>query len=99
MNATANVKNWHGEVADRLGNVKAEMAVLKAEQKELEGILINSDEEVILGSLFRVTVSRFVRTRVDYRSICEKLKASAYMLATYSKSSDVTCIKVKAHKK
>ena len=93
------VTSMISEVADRLGSLRADMAVLKAAAKDLEATLINSGESVILGEDYRVTVSRSKRVTTDYKGICAKLKASAYMLETYSKTTDVTCVKVAAHKK
>lgn len=87
------------EAADRLGALRAAMAELKAEAKDLENILVNSGESVVLGKDYRVTVSRSARVTVDYKGIALKLKASKYMLDAYSKTSNVTCVKVAAHKK
>ena len=99
MTNAAKVTSMTAKVADKLGNIRAEMAALKAVAKECETILVNSGESVVLGQDYRVTVSRSKRVTTDYKGICVKLKASEYMLSTYSKTTDVTCVKVAAHKK
>lgn len=96
---TQKVANMINIAADKLGELRAQMAVLKAEAKHFEELLINSGESVVLGSDYRVTVSRSTRTSVDYKGICEAVRVSDSMIQKFSKKSDVTCVKVKAHLK
>ena len=86
------------ETADDLGHLKAVTAGMRKRHKTLEAILIDSGESIVEGDLFRVSVANFTRKCTAYKSICAKLKPSAYMLKTYTKISDVTCVKVKARK-
>ena len=87
------------KVADDLGLVKAEIAELKKREKGLEKALKDSNESEVDGDYYRVTVSRFEKTSTSWKKIAEKMKASAYMVKTYSKVSDVVKVCVKAHKK
>ena len=98
--AKARLKTNLVEVAvDSLGEVRAQIAVLKKEAKQYEAILKNSGCEVIEGDYFRATVSRHDRVCPDYKAICAKLKASDYMYKTYSKTSHVCKLVITAHKK
>jgi len=88
-----------GLTVDALGKLKAKIARLKKAEKELETELKEFGVAEVDGKTFRCTISEICRTTVDYKSICTKLKASPYMLETYSKTNDSVRLTVKAHKK
>ena len=57
-----------GQIADRLGDIKAQIAELKAVEANLIGILINGGEGAVDGNTFRATVS----TVAERQSLCVK---------------------------
>jgi len=84
---------------DRLGDIKAEMVELRKEAKVCEAIVIAADEKVTLGKKYRAVVSKYTRFTIDYKAICARIKVSKYFTDTYRKVTDVTAVKVNAHKK
>lgn len=56
MATAPNTIDLAAEVVDRLGQIKAEIAVLKAAEANLIALLVNTGEDAIDGSLFRATV-------------------------------------------
>ena len=88
-----------GLTVDALGKLKAKIARLKKEEKELEAILKTSGTDVVEGKTFRCTISNYVRTTINFKAICEKLGASDYFIKKYSKDTAAVKVLVKAHKK
>ena len=86
-------------LVDRLGEVRAEMKVLKDEADVIESVLKALGDDKIEGDYFVATVSRFERATTAWKKIAEKLNASKYMLETYTKFSDICTVKVAAHAK
>lgn len=99
MGKAKKISNISSESADRLGELRAEMAFLKKEAKVHEDIIKNSGLDVVEGRNFRVTVSRMESKKIDWKSIALKLKASDYMKKAYSKISNSVRLNVNAHKK
>ena len=52
-------------IVDQLGELKAKLADLNAQEAELKSILIASGQEVIEGHLFRVSISQVARSSRD----------------------------------
>jgi flagellar hook assembly protein FlgD len=57
-----------GNVVDRLGDIKAQIAALKAIEANLIGVLVNGGEGAVDGDTFRATVS----TVAERQSLCAK---------------------------
>jgi hypothetical protein len=57
-----------GSVVDRLGDIKAQIAELKAIEANLIGILVNGGEAAVDGNTFRATVSSVA----ERSSLCAK---------------------------
>lgn len=74
---------------DRLAEVKARIADLKAEEEQLKQLLIDSGEQVIESSSYRAAVS-VVQGRVitDWKTVAEKLQPSVQLVTAHSKKSD-----------
>ena len=86
-------------MVDRLGEIRAEEKILKDEANNIEAVLKATGDSRFDGDYFTATVSRFERVTIAWKSIAEKLKASAYMKETYSKAAEVCTVKVTAHVK
>lgn len=86
-------------LVDRLGEVRAEMKVLKDEATNIESVLKATGDEKIDGDYFVATVSRYERATIAWKKIAEKLNASKYLKETYCKLTDVCTVKVAAHAK
>ena len=86
-------------MVDRLGDLRAEMKVLKDEAKDIEDYLKSSGAGRYDGERYSAKVTETTRTTVDWKGIATKLKASDYMKKAYSKVSDVCTLKLTAHKK
>ncbi len=95
MTTTLDARN----LVDRLGEVRAEMKVLKDEAALIEGVLKATGDDRIDGDYFAATVSRFERATTAWKKIAEKLKASDYLRKVNTKVSEVCTVKVVAHAK
>jgi hypothetical protein len=77
----ANSLDVLGGVADRLGQIKAQLADLKKEESKLKQELIDSGLAVVEGSFYRVAVSESEgKTLVDWRKIAEKFSPSRQLV-------------------
>jgi hypothetical protein len=77
----ANSLDVLGGVADRLGQIKAQLADLKKEEGKLKQELIDSGLAVVEGSFYRVAVSESEgKTLVDWRAIAEKFSPSRQLI-------------------
>ena len=107
MENFANVVEFNAAVAahkaDELGDARARLKVLKDEIKDLENVLVEhclaTGDEVVEGSKFRVTVSRFMRATTAWKKIAMDLGASAVRIAKNTKKNAVTKVSCTAHKK
>jgi hypothetical protein len=80
--------------ADRLGQLKAEIACLE-ELAELERTkLIALGQGPHEGTIFRATVSTATRETVDWKAICAKLKPSYQLITAHTSSKSVTTVRV-----
>ena len=87
------------ELVDRLGELRAEMKVLKDEAKDIESYLKTSGAGRYDGENYSALVTVSERKSTDWKAIATKLKASKYMIWAYSKVSDVCTLKLTAHRK
>lgn len=75
-----------GDIVDRLGEIKAEIADLTSSAEECKSIIISAcvagTQDAIEGKLFRATVSWQDKTVVDYKAIVARLAAQCAMPAT-----------------
>lgn len=85
------------EAVDLLGKVKAKISELCKEEASLKAILIDADEPVIEGRLFRATVAHTQRNGLDLERV--KLFLTPEQLAACACSSDVTIVRVSAKTK
>ena len=77
----ANALEVLGGVADRLGQIKAQLADLKKEEAKLKQELIDSGLAVVEGSFYRVAVSESEgKVLVDWRKIAEKFSPSRQLV-------------------
>lgn len=90
----------NGEIADHLGNLRAEIKRLKEAQKFFEDILKNNHVTEAEGEKYRVTISYSVeRKTTDWQSVAEKFKPSYQLIAAHKKVSVYDSVKVTAHTK
>ena len=70
---------------DRLATIKAQIASLSAEEKELKTILAESGETVIEGSLHRATISNCAgRDSIDWAAIAAKFEPSRQLITAHT---------------
>jgi hypothetical protein len=92
-----------GQIADRLGDIKAQIAELKAIEANLIGILVNGGEGAFDGNLFRATVSSVAeRKSLDAKAAEAKLRELGVDGRWFAKNQKVakgyTVVKVVARK-
>ena len=94
-----------GSVVDRLGNIKAQIAELKAVEAKLVALLINATEagDAIDGNTFRATVSTVApRQSLDAKAAEAKLRELGVDGRWFAKNQKVakgyTTVKVVARK-
>jgi hypothetical protein len=80
-----------GSVVDRLGDIKAQIAELKAIEANLIGILVNGGEGAVDGDTFRATVSSVAeRSSLDAKAAEAKLRELGVDGRWFSKNQKVT---------
>jgi hypothetical protein len=80
-----------GSVVDRLGDIKAQIAELKAIEANLIGILVNGGEGAVDGDTFRATVSSVAeRQSLDAKAAEAKLRELGVDGRWFSKNQKVT---------
>jgi hypothetical protein len=96
----ANSLDVLGGVADRLGQIKAQLADLKKEEAELRDTLIDSGLAVVEGSFYRVALTESEgKVLVDWRTIAEKFSPSRQLIkANSSKGEAYFTVRVSARK-
>lgn len=92
-----------GSVVDRLGNIKAQIAELKAVEANLINLLANSGEGAVDGDIFRATVSTVAeRSSLDAKAAEAKLRELGVDGRWFSKNQKVakgyTVVRVVARK-
>lgn len=103
MATALNTIDLAAEVVDRLGQIKAEIAVLKAAEANLIALLVNTGDDAIDGNLFRATVSQVAeRSSTDPKAMEAKLRELGVDGRWFSKNQKVskgyTTVKVVARK-
>ena len=96
----ANSLDVLGGVADRLGQIKAQLADLKKEEGKLKQELIDSGLAAIEGSFYQVAISDSEgKTLVDWKKIAEKFSPSRQLIkANTSKGEAYFTVRVSARK-
>jgi hypothetical protein len=85
---------------DRIGQIKATIASLKADQEALESLLIESGLPVVEGAMYRASVSHCDgRVVTDWRTIAERFEPSRQLVAAHTKHGDAyDVVRVSARK-
>lgn len=82
------------QAADDLGQIRAELAILKQDEAKLRDILIANGVDVIEGDLFRANVVESHRKVIDWKTIAEKLEPSRQLVKAHTRETDVVSIRV-----
>jgi len=93
MATQPNTIDLAGSVVDRLGNIKAQIAELKAVEAKLVALLVNACEagDAIDGGLFRATVSTVAeRSSLDAKAAEAKLRELGVDGRWFSKNQKTT---------
>ena len=90
------LKSTTTTIVDQLGKLKAQISDLQAKEKELKQQLIESGIEADEGKLFRVTVSRFEKTTINYSEIVKELKPKQSILDKFTRISEQVMVRVTA---
>ena len=85
-------------LADQLGVLQAEIAVLEAQESDLKELLKAEGVGTYEGDLYDATVFDSERKTTAWKKIAEKLGASAQMVAGNTTASITTSVKVIARK-
>lgn len=96
MAAGLRVVRGLGALVDRLGALKAEIADLESQAEALKAKLVESGEEVVEGSSFRVAVSRSLRVNVDWKAVAAKLEPSPQLVSAHTSEKEVVSVRVSA---
>lgn len=75
------------EQVDRLGELHAAIADLKAQAEDIRAELENAGLPAIDGHAYRVTFSTSTRTVTDWQAIAQRFKPSAQLVRAYTKTS------------
>jgi predicted phage-related endonuclease len=78
------------QLADQYGNLKAQMAELEDQCNMLKQMLIDADQPIIEGHLFRVTVSDSVRESLDTKALKADYPA---LVMQYMRSTSVVTVR------
>lgn len=86
------------QVVDRLGQVKARLADLRAEEESLKSQLTDAGVDALEGRLFRATVSRYKQTSVDYAGLLEQIRPAPRLVKQFTSTSERTAVRVVSRK-
>lgn len=84
---------------DTLGMLRAQIAELQNQAKDLENVIKDEGDGSYDGMYYHVTVSTSERTTVDWKGIATKLGASRQIITANSKVSTSTALRITARKK
>lgn len=84
------------QMVDDLGQLRAELAILKTDEADLRKRLLAAGVSVAEGDLFRANVVDANRTNVDWKAIAAALKPSRQLVTAHTSQSVVTSIRVTA---
>lgn len=76
-------KKEQRQAADDLGQIRAELAILKTDEARLRQLLI-ANVDVVEGDLFRANVVETSRTNIDWKAIAAKLKPSRQLVKAHT---------------
>lgn len=76
-----------GNLVDRLGAVKAQIADLELEEKSLREQIIKAGKEDVDGDLFHAHVTQFPVTYVAWKAVVESLPPSAQLTRLINRNS------------
>lgn len=82
------------ELVDRLGQLKARIAELAAEERQLKDRLIDLEVDAVEGLLFRANIVRTTRKAVDYKRVLERLQPSRQLLYHYTSEKQVVSVRL-----
>ena len=85
--------------ADRLGQLRAEIAALQSEAKVIEASFKSEGPGVFEGHTFVATVVEAERTTVDWKAVAAKLEPSHQLVTAHTKVQTVTSLRVTAFSK
>ena len=88
--------NSTAALVDDLGTIRAQIAALQTDERELKKRLVDLGEKHVDGDLFKATVVESNRNNVDWKAIAEKLKPSRQLVAAHTKKSVVTSVRTAA---
>lgn len=80
-------------LADKLGELQAQIGELKALEAEYKGELIDRGENVE-GEWFAVTLSDVNRNQTNWKLIADKLGASRQMISSHTRRQSYTTVRV-----
>ena len=83
---------------DALGELKAQIADLEAQEKALRDSIAELGAGAYDGDLFRASVSIADRETIDWRAIAEKLAPSRQLVTAHTSAKTVTTVRVVARK-
>lgn len=98
MNLAHLVSASPGDLADRLGELKAAIADLKNSEEHLKELLKACGPGAYEGARYRATVSEQDRLVVDWRAVAERLNPSRQLLAAHSEEQHLVRVEVRARK-
>jgi hypothetical protein len=87
-----------GDLADRLGEIKAAIADLKASEASLKDLLKAHGPGSYEGADYRATYSVAEREVIDWRAVAERLNPSRQLIAAHSSRQEVERVDVRARK-
>lgn len=91
MATQPNTIDLAASVVDRLGNIKAQIAELKAVEANLVALLANTGDDAIDGEVFRATISQVAeRQSLDVKAAEAKLRELGIDGRWFSKNQKVT---------
>lgn len=86
--------------ADELGILRAKIASLREEQKNIEAYLKACGIDEVNGLEYRVTISYAVqRTTIDWKAIAAKLQPSRQLITAHTRMSEHDRVNVSALRK
>lgn len=102
MTNTATVTNLFPSNADRLGEIKAEIKILKDEADKIESFFkaeANGVSTKFEGDLFVANVVVSERDTVDWKAVAAKLEPSHQLVTAHTKHTTVVQVRSQAHGK
>ncbi len=83
-------------LVDELGTIRAQIAALQSDEKQMKARLVDLGEKHIDGDLFKATVVESNRNTVDWKAVAEKLNPSHQLIAAHTRKSVVTSVRTAA---